>query len=339
MAVTTASDLFTPEVSLEYGRQAFVDSLALMALMGGPGSPIEVANDPVFAQEGQYLSRPIYKRISSLVTKRDLTSVSTVTDLELTGGDEKAVKMHKKIGGVARTLDASRVSRSHDEQLSAEIGRQAGEQAAVAVRDSILNAMIGAIAAIASTLHTRTSWAAAARTNLSPEELQSFNNLFGDRQGLISDYITRSEPMGDMITNYLGRGVTGVADVQLRQRILKDTLGRNILAMDAAALTTADAGFDKYHTLAIGPGAIQMGYSLPLTVYPPFLDTSTEQVLVRWRADFDFWIGIRGMAYQSGVGGANPTDSVLATSSSWGVIYSDVREVLLGQDTHNYSGN
>ena len=337
MAVTTASDLFIPEVSAEYGRQAFVDNLSLMALMGGAGAPIELANDPVLATSGEYGQRPVFKRISSLVTRRDLSSVAAVTDLELVGGNEQVVKVHKKVGGVAYTLDAGRVSKASAEQISAEIGRQAGEAVSLAVRETLLNAIRGGIAAMSATAHTRTVWNASSRTNLSPEEIESLMDLLGDRREMMSALITRSQPLGDLIRNYQGRGVSGIADVQLARRSIQDTTGRAIYMADSAALTTSDAGFDKYHTLALGPGAVQLGFSLPLTIYPPFLDTSLEQVLVRWRADVDYWIGIRGLAYQ--VGGANPTDAALLSSANWGVVYTDHREVLLAELVHNYSAN
>ena len=96
MAITQASDLFIPEVAAEYARQAFVENISfIQEFMGAPGSPIEVVNDPVFGSEGQYKSRPVFKRMSNLVTRRDVTSTSTATAVKMTGGDEKMVKVHQ----------------------------------------------------------------------------------------------------------------------------------------------------------------------------------------------------------------------------------------------------
>jgi len=339
MAETLASDLFIPEVAAQYARQAFVENMDVMSLIGGPGSgaPIELVNDPVFSSEGQYLSMPVFKRISSLGTRRDLTSVSAVTDLELTSGDEKAVKVHKKLGSVVHSLDAGRLSRASSEQISAEIGMQFGESAFLMLRETILNAARGAIAAMTTTAHTHDVWSATVRTNLSRTLINALKAKFGDSREKVKAVICRSESMQDLVDEYLGAGVTGIADEATRAGIILSSLGVSLTMCDSAALTTADGGFNKAHALILGPGAIKVGYSLPLTVYPPFLDTSKEQVLLRARGDVDYWVGIKGMGYNSGAGGANPTDAALLSAANWSVVYSDHREVLLGELVHNAS--
>jgi hypothetical protein len=112
------------------------------------------------------------------------------------------------------------------------------------------------------------------------------------------------------------------------------------VTVDDALLTTADAGFDKLTTLLIGAGAIQVWFNLPMTVYPMFQVLDQEQVLNRWRADFDFSIGAHGVAYDYVVGGANPSDSALATTTNWEAgspIYSNRKEVRILSAVHNGS--
>lgn len=340
MAITTVSDGFTPEVAAEYASQAFIENLGMLELMGsGPDSPIQVVNDAVFAMEGQYLDRPVFKRISSFVSSRDINGTSAATDLELTTGNEQAVKMHKKVGPLTWTADVYRVTRARPGSIEREFGKQAGEQMALTVRESIISAIRGAVAAMTSTLHTKDVWNASTRTNFTRNLVQEFMDLFEDRQEKVSSLVSHSRMHGDLIKDYLGAGVQGITDTQSKQRILRDTLGRAVYMATTALLTTSDAGFDKYRALALGPGAVQIGFSQPLRIYEVFEDTSKESVLYRARADFEFWIGIAGMGYVDGVGGANPSDSTLATSSSWTPVYSDAREVLLGELVSNYSGN
>jgi len=341
MADTIPSDLFIPEVAAEYARQAFVDNIDILGVIGSsPDSPIQLLNDPVFGSEGQYYEMPVFKRISSLVTRRDITSTSTITPLELTGGNEKAVKVHKKIGTVSYSLDAARVSRARPGAISQEIGMQAGEQLATAMRETIINTIRGALAAMTTTEHTTDVWDATARTNLTPQQINALLNNFGDnrdmaRRGVL---LGRSEARQDLINFYLGLGVQGVADVAVRGGDIPP-LGMPFFMADSAALTTADAGNDKYHTLLIAPGGVRVWFTLPLTVYPEFQDTSAEQVLMRWRADADYAVGVCGMGYNSGAGGANPTDATLLSSANWSVVYSDDKEVKLAELVHNYSGN
>ena len=338
MADTLPADMFIPEVAREYARQEFVENLSMMELMGpGADSPIQLVNDPAFGSKGEYIQRPVFKRIASLGTRRDLTSTSAVTDLELTVGNEKAVKVHKKLGGVSFSLDAVRLSGAVG--LSMEIGKQFGENAATLVRDTLLSTIRGAIAAMTTTAHTHDVWNASARTNISPELIQDWLDKFDDRQEKVSALIIHNKMMGDLIKNYLGRGVQGVVDQQLQRKIITETLGRRVHHLTSSILTTADAGNDKYRAVALGPGAVELGFSLPLEIYPPFLDTSKEQVMVRARADIDYWVGVKGMGYNSGAGGANPTDATLLSSANWSVVCSDAREVLLGELVANYGNN
>lgn len=340
MAETLPADLYIPTLAMDYARQAFVTKLHLLERFMGtaPGSPIRMMNDPTFQTQGQYLDRPVFKRIASLGSRRDLTSVSAVTDLELTSGNEKMVKVHKKLGGVKYSLDVGRVTKASAEEVSAEVGRQCGEAAAEMVQATLIAATIGALDAMTDTAHTHAPWNASARTNLRPEVLNAGLAKMGDSRSDIVGFLTRSEPLQDLVDHYLGMGVSGVADAAVRGEVLPP-LGKALIAVDDSNLTAADAGHDKYHTLGYGADAVQIQFTLPLTMYPPFLDTSTEQVCYRIRGDFDYALGVRGMGYNSGAGGANPTDATLLSSANWSGVYSSHKEVQLIKITHNYSGN
>ncbi|MCK6470411.1 MAG: major capsid protein [Planctomycetes bacterium] len=338
MAITEASDLFIPEVSLEYARQAFVDSLEVMGKLVGEGAdaPVRVMNDAAFSSMGQFLQGPVFKRISGLVTKRDVTSTSAVTPLELTGDNAVAAKMHRKIGPVEYTLDAARISRAGREQISAEIGRQAGEQMSASIQASILAALLGTVDTLANSAHTHSVWDASTRVNLSPSVLNLGLNKMGDRRRAISSWIMRSEPFADLIESNIQAGISGVAD-----RVLDGgepmTFRMPVALLDDARLTIADAGADKYITLGAGAGALELFFTLPLTIYPPFLETGTEQVKIRWRADFDFALRAPGFAWDTGT--PNPADNDLAASGNWTIAHTSHKEVPVVKIVHNYSGN
>jgi hypothetical protein len=345
MAVTIPTDLFIPEVATEYSRQAFVQSLEAYGLMGsaGSGAPIEMMNDPVFNVEGQYIQRPVFKRMgSSLVTRRDLTSTSAVTPLELLGDNEIGVKVHRKIGPVDITVDAARLSRATPEEISAELGKQFGEELALNAQETFLNALNGIADGMTSTAHTSTVWAAAIRTNLSPDVINGGLNKMGDKREAFrrgARMILRSESVQDLFVDSMGRSYDAVGGQSLNNGTLANSLGIPPVTVDSAALTVTDAGFDKYITLLVGPGALQVWWTLPMTIYPMFQVIDTEQVINRWRADADFAIGTHGAKYDTANGGVNPTDGTLATGSNWDPVYSNHREVPIVKIVHNYSGN
>lgn len=347
MAVTNPSDLFIPEVCLDYSRQAFTQSLQLYnGLMGpaGRGAPIEIVDEPMFDVQGQYIQRPVFKRIGSgLVARRDVTSNSTVTPVNLTGDNDIGVKINRRIGPVDVTKDAARLSKATPEEISAEIGKQAGEELALNVQTSVINALVGIVGGVTASANTYTAWSATSRTNLSPSVLNATLNLMGDyretfRKG--AKILTRSECVLDLANDGIGRSYTNVGD-----RALQGVLGVNTLGMgepvvvDAAPLTVPDAGFDKYYTLLLGAGAMQIYFPLPLTIYPLFQILDQEQVLDRWRADFDFALSTNGAKWDVSNGGANPTDASLATTTNWDATFTRHQEVKILQAIHNYSGN
>lgn len=344
MAVTNPSDLFIPEVAADYASQAFVQSLEPLSLIGAPGSgaPIELMNDPVFGVQGQYYQRPIFKRVgSTLVARRDITSNSTLTPVNLTGDNEIGVKLHRRIGPLDVSKDAARLSKATPEEISAQIGTQAGQEFALNMQFSVIKAILGMIAG-STTSHTVTVWNATARTNMSPDVLNQALQIMGDQREAFrrgAKLILRSESLNDLFTDAMGRAFTNVGDKALQGNLNTNTLGMEFKQADVSALTVADAGFDKYISLLLGAGAIQVWNILPMTFYPLFTILDQEQVLDRFRADCDFAIACHGAKWDSANGGANPTDTALALSTNWDTTYSQHQELKLVEVVHNYSAN
>lgn len=346
MAVTNPSDLFIPEVCAEYASQRFVQSLeAWLKLMGGAGSPVEIEemdSRGAFRVEGQYVQRPVFKRIgSTLVAVRDVTSNSSLTPVKLTGDNEKGVKLHRRIGPVDVSVDAAFLSRATPEQISSEIGMQAGQELALNLQNSMIAAIIGALDGVASTANTYNVWAAASRTNLSPSVINGGLNLMGDQREEFrksASMLLRSESYNDLFADAYGRSYAGVGDKALKGDGTTNTFNMNPILVDNSLMTTADAGFDKYHTILMGAGACQVQL-WGMRIYPMFQVLDQEQVVNRWRADADFAIGFHGKTWDSTNGGANPSDATIATSTNWDDVFTNRKEVRMIKLTHNYSGN
>lgn len=348
-AVSNPSDFFIPEVCLEYASQAFTQSLGLMEGMVGPagsGSPIEIMNEPVIgiADQGQYYQRPVFARIgSTLVARRDITSNSDTTPVNLTGVNEIAVKVNRRVGPLDMTVDSMRLTKATPAQVSAEIGQQVGQEMAINIQSTIIATAVGIIGGVTAGANTYTPWSATVRTNLSPAVLSAGLALMGDyreafkRQAKI---LTRSEAVTDFRADLTGRGYQGVGDKALMGELGHGTYGMGApIEVDSSSLTVADAGFDKYLTLLLGAGFMQIWFPLPLTVYEVFQTTLPEQVLRRWRADFDFVLGAHGAQWDTGNGGANPTNAALATTTNWDSNFTRHQEVKGLSIVHNVSSN
>ncbi len=348
-AVSNVSDLFVPEVAMYYASQRFTQSLGLMQELMGPagsGAPIEIMDNLLmgFGNQGQYVQRPVFKRIgSSLVARRDITSNADTTPVNMTGDNEIAVKCNRRIGPLDFTADAVELTRATPEEFSAEFGKQVGEEVALNLQTSIISAAVGIIGGVTASANTNSVWSATVRTNLSPSVLNSTLELMGDERERFRSQarlLTRSECLTDMISDATGRAYSGMGDLALQGDTSRNTYGLGKpVTVDAAALTVADAGFDKYLALILGAGFIQVWFSKPLHFYNPFQTTLPEQVLNRWRGDLDFIIGTHGAKWDTLNGGANPTDAALATTTNWDANFSRHQEVRGLLAVCNYSGN
>jgi hypothetical protein len=135
----------------------------------------------------------------------------------------------------------------------------------------------------------------------------------------------------------LGAGVAGIADVMVRQGIPQTNGIPFVIAQDSS-LTDTDAGYDKYYTLVLGPGAMRVKFENP-RVYLPDQRLTTKTVSNYLRFDMDAYFEIPGKQYDKSGGSDNPSFATITTGSNWDDTYSDHREVPMYILEHNYSQN
>ena len=338
MSMTLPADLYIPEVAMETFTEVFSTSLQALNFMGtGPMAPVRITGFDTLKQGGQFVHAEVLDRTANLESRRDLTSESDVTPVKFTSRDDTGVLLNRKIGPASKSLSAEQLGKIGPGVLDAWFGAQAARSVMETIQSCVINAMYGAIAALGSTAHTRSVWAAATRTNLDTALIAETKALLGDRAAMITAMITRSEPYyRDLVINQLGAGVSGIAD-RVSGGGAPHTLGLDWAVVDDAILTAADAGFDKYRTLLLGPGAVEIEFTQPLVLYPPWMNLKAENVEVIFRGDYSFGLRVGGMAFSTGT--ANPTAANLSTGGNWTDNTNDHREFLLAMAEHNYSGN
>ena len=341
--VTLPGDLFVPEVALQYARQAFTSSLELIqnVFSSDPNSPIQIVNPGALTEGGQYLQAPTFKRISSLVSRRDLTSFAANDLLKLTGVNDIGVLVNCKVGPLGYTPDAEYLSKASPGDISAEIGKQAGEQSLYQMQTMVISAVMGALSAMTQTLHTLNVYTlnsgAGAKNLLTPGVLTRTLALMGDMQAKIRHWLMHSQVEVDMFTDAQGRSFTGVGDVALAGNRNTNTLGRGHSVVDDANLAVAGTGsnYTTYTSLGFGTACAKIFITRPLFFYPEVQYVNTETVTRHIRGDFDFLIQIPGFGYTSSNGGANPSATVLGTTNSWTPNYTSAKEVQIVSVTHN----
>lgn len=340
-AFTIYSDLYVPEALADYIGYEFYKSLDVLGNLTSAGplgdrAPIRLVNFDKLKNGGHYIHQPKLSPVSSLVTKRDIANGGTAVDtLKFASVDETGVALRSRIGPVAVTEDV-RIAGIMPDALAQEFVRQGSRQLAEYVQGAVILAWKAACDHFGSTVHTTSVWNASSRTNLSTGLLKRGINVMGDAASRVSAFLMRSESEYDLFIEQDGKGIS--FDPARTGSIL--TLNRAYAIVDDSTLTTADAGFDKYHTLFGGDGAIELEVT-GLRMYMAEERLDTESVHSILRADADFVLRIKGFQWDTGNGGINPAISTsgVGLNTNWDTTYTDARECCLGIITHNYSQN
>jgi hypothetical protein len=340
------ADLYNPVLAAEALFYNWYENLGVMKNLAGPaGMPIKLNSKvDILKGGGQYLDVPVFSPISSLDTRRDLTSASDVTPLKVATRNDNGVRISRKIGPFSFTKSAEWLNRAVGNPgiLSAYFAREAMNNMMLTIRNFALASLKAALLGSSGTPHVVSVWAAAARTNLTTGLLNQVKATMGDRMevfdpGLGAAWALRPESYGDLVNSQLASGVQGIAD-RAAGTGTPLTLGLPYQLASDAALTTADAGFDKYYSMLMGPECIEVDL-IEMEMTPLWMNPKAENVEFVLRADYDFNVRIPGFQWDKTNGGANPTLTAAGTTTNWDVTYTDAREVLAAIAEHNYSAN
>lgn len=336
------ADFFIPEVATEFAFSAFTEKLLLFqaAMTGAAGSPITIVPPGNLTEEGERVVMPFYKRIASLVSRRDLTTLTAPDDLKLDGDTKGMVVIRQKIGPVSFSRDSVIVTRANEQGITEEIGRQAGQEMAKVVQDSIFRIIFASLGiTFQSVSHVRDAYepyVAVASTNsvanntLSLAQINRTKELLADFSDQLNTMIVRSELAHDLVDLNLATGFDSIGGyTALTGEVLTLGLGRPLVMDNSLAVSanpsgsrtgsgsgTGTASFNLYRTLLLGPaaGMLVFPHNLDLWIEGPKLDAESPY----WRilGNFDFAFMLRGASYKA-ASPANPTAAQQADSTNY----------------------
>jgi hypothetical protein len=263
---------------------------------------------------GDYDKETFIKSVSGLVSRRDPNSVAAATDLALQMGENIGVKVHRKVGPAAQTLDAFRKVGSDARQLSFEIGRQVGEQKFKDMANTAIAAAEAAIANVAALNSDKSS------ATIDHSALVAALALYGDAAGRIRAWIMHSKPWFDLVAKSITDKVTNVADVAIFGAVV-GTLNRPAIVTDAGALLEAGAP-NKYPILGLTEDAVVVTESEQQEIYSELV-TGLESLVVRIQGEYAYNLKIKGFAWDVTNGGKNPLDAAIATGTNWDKVVAD----------------
>lgn len=274
---------------------------------------------------GNYVYEAFWQNPSGLISRRDTTSVSAATDIAMTQAENVSVKLNRKIGPVAQTLDAFRkIGKAANEQsLDFMIGTQVAKAMQVEMCDT-------ALLALRAALNNQSSVKYTVPTNgtLNTAGLVSGLAKRGDRATDVACWVMHSKAYYDLVQAQITANIDGVSNFNVATAT-PVTLNRPVLVTDSPSLIvvsgTSNTPITDYLTLGLVPGAATVEDSEEEYV-ARFIETGKENLIVRVQGEFAYNLGLKGFTWDVTNGGANPAAAALGTGSNWDTTMASLKD-------------
>lgn len=264
---------------------------------------------------GHYDKESFFDVVSSLVARRDITSTSTAADTAVTQDEFVGVKLNRKVGPIALSLDAlKKIGRGEDAQREASfiMGQQAARAIQTDYMNSALRACEAALDNVSALEHSATDG------TLETTDLIAGLKKFGDAAGNIRAWVMHSAQFYDLLSNQVTNAIYRANGVEIMEGT-PVTLGRPVVVTDSDALVETDgvsSGVDAYSVLGLVQGAIEVVESEPATMVTDLI-TGYENIFWRVQGEHAFNLRLRGFKWDVTNGSTNPTDATVATGTNW----------------------
>lgn len=274
------------------------------------------------ALRGDYEYSSFLKKISGLVSRRDTTSTSAATDLAVTMDENVSVKLARKIGPVAQTLDAFRKAAmafqaDFDPNGAQGYSRYLGMMYAKDIEADMLDSSLLATRVFLENANTNSNrYTIAANGTLTTAALAATLALMGDHAAKVKAWVMHSKPYFDLLQYQIAPANNG-SDLafQVIAQALPAALNRPIIVTDSPSLVVTGTP-NLYRTIGLVDGAIDLIESENQELISEPV-TGLENLIVRMQGEYAYNLGIKGAKWNVSGGGANPTSAALSTSTNW----------------------
>jgi hypothetical protein len=266
------------------------------------------------AIRGDFERESFMKELTSgLLTYRDVTAVTAVTDVKLSQDEIVGVKVNRRIGPVAETLDAFRKIGSTPEEFSFILGQQYGRAIQGDYVDTaltVLNAAISGQSAVNYSIVANTP------ATLNYSDMIKALSTFGDAQQRIAAFAMHSKPFHDLMGQGVADKVPGVYDAVIYGGTVA-TLGRPVIVTDSVALVNLNGSLPPtYNILGLVDGAIEVAESEERDIVSQLI-TGLQNLVMRIQGEYAFNLRVKGFTWDVTNGGANPNQASLAGATNW----------------------
>jgi hypothetical protein len=317
MAITLASDLKIYEAQFQTGMTETLQQNVDAFNSASNGGIILRSS----AHKGNYEYNAFFKKISSLITRQDITSDAALTPTKVQQEENIAVKLHRKMASDLTYKSAKLAGIEFDSMVFAH-----GEQFAKEMMAEMLNtSLLCARVALANQSDVTKDITGETNKAVSHKSLLQTLAKFGDANDRVACWVMHSQQFFDLAVASIGDDVVNIADGIIR-RVDVPGLGRPVLITDSDALiATADTP-DSYFVLGLAQGGIDVNESEGINRIIDQI-TGLEQLAVRVQAEYAYTLGLKGFKYDVGNGGANPDATTVGTATNWDKVATDKKDL------------
>ena len=265
---------------------------------------------------GDYQQQSFIKEISGLVSRRDIESVAGASDIDMDMDEEISVKVARKIGPVARTLDSWKKIGTTPEAMSFLLGQQAARAALADYVNTITPILVAASGlSVADT-----------GTDIVFADLVNAMQQMGDASNRIVAWLMHGtvfhDLVGDGIANYK---IENVAGMQIVAGTM-GTMGRPAVVTDSSGLINTTPTPDEYHSFGLTEGAVEIVVSEddPGNIESDMV-LGLENIVMRLQGEYTFNVKLKGFKWDITNGGRNPAAAALATATNWDQNVTDLK--------------
>lgn len=321
MATATLSDfkIYNPEfqAGMWEGISQIVD-----AFNGASANAIRLVNQE---RAGQYAKEAIFTSISNMITRRDVTDVTSATAVKPAQSELVAVKVNRKIGPVEFTLDSLRKIGSDQREMSFILGQMVGEKKA---QDMLNTGVLSVEAALSDQSDLTLDVTGETTKTITTAYLAQALAKMGDMSEKVVAWVMHSKPYFDLVQEQISAKITNVAD-----RVVYGgnpaTLNRPVVIADIPSLTDAAATTTDsatYNVLGLVEGGVIIEESEQSEMITEIV-TGLENLVARVQGEYAMNIGCKGFTWDVTNGGANPTDATLGTTGNWDKVMTSVKDL------------
>jgi len=270
---------------------------------------------------GDFERESFLKSTASLISRRDVTITTAVTDNKLAAGELVGVKINRRIGPVSQNRDAFRKMGVSPEEFSFMLGSQTGPAIAI----DYINLSVGAVSAAITQVGASLLYDATADTlkTLNHTAMVGGMSKFGDRAARIVCWVMHSKNYFDLMKQQIADKLYEVAGATVYAGTIA-TFGKPVVVLDSPNLFVVGSSSTVYQVLGLVENAVEVAESEERDIISQPV-TGLENLVDRIQGEYAFNLRVKGAAWNT-VTGINPLDSATLTSTNWVQVVADVKE-------------